>query len=160
MQMIAIVHLLTVSIQWGQQPPPYSLDLNLLENLWVWLEQVCSQKNMHQLSYSVIPICHKRSHLQSLQLQVMKCVLPGQQPCGRVSALRMVGGGFNPQLSHTKNCKNSTNFPLFSHSIFGVEPWWLDQPMIPGHGPAAADCSLNGWVECIVHPLLCDTVEL
>lgn len=45
---------------------------------------------------------------------------PPQSSSGTVATLRLRGCGFDPQLGHTKDCKDGTHGLLTWHSAFGV----------------------------------------
>jgi len=80
-------------------------------------------------------------------------------PCGRVSALRLGGRGFDPRPGHTKDYKNGTHCLPAWHSASGVGIGGLDHHMIPERSTAAAHRSLRGWVKCgeqISHIQVCD----
>lgn len=65
---------------------------------------------------------------------------PAHWSNGRVSALKLVGCGFDPRLDQ-KTVKNGPRCLLAWHSVFGVGIWGLDHPMILWCGTAAAHCS-------------------
>lgn len=66
---------------------------------------------------------------------------PAQWSSGIVSALGLVGCGFDPGLCHTRDCKN-----VFGTPYLGVGIGGLDHPTIPGRGTAAAHRSLRGYL--------------
>lgn len=59
-----------------------------------------------------------------------------------ITAMRLVGFGFNPSPGH-KKINNETHSLLGWHSIFKVGPGGLDHPMIPLCGTAATHCSVR-----------------
>lgn len=70
--------------------------------------------------------------------------LQHQWSIGRVSALKLVGGGFDPRPGRTQDCKNGAHCLPVWHSVSGVGIGWFDHPMIPGRSTAAAQRCLRG----------------